>query len=72
MPGTATRFKQSVPFLWVIGTHDPLYPAGESFAYARALPHLRSSYLVVRAGHKDTPEVATAQVLEWVKQVSVP
>lgn len=72
MPGTAARFKKAVPFLWVIGRLDPLYPAGEGFAYARALTHPLSRYLVVRAGHKDTPEAAAAEVLEWVKQVIAP
>jgi len=72
MPATAARFKRAVPFMWVIGTRDPLYPAGESFAYARALPHPQSAYLVVPADHKDTPEVASAQVLAWVQQVLAP
>ena len=69
MPGTAARFKRAVPFLWVIGRLDPLYPAGGGFACARALPHPLSRCLVVRAGHMDTPKVAMAKVLEWVKQV---
>jgi hypothetical protein len=58
--------------MWVIGTHDPLYPSGEAFAYALALPHPQSSYVVVQADHKDTPEVATSQVLAWVRQVTAP
>ena len=72
MPATAARFKRAVPFMWVIGTRDPLYPSGEGFAFARALPHPQSTYLVVRADHKDTPEVATAQVLAWVQLVAAP
>ena len=72
MPATAARFKRAVPFMWVIGTRDPLYRSGEGFAYARALPHPQSTYLVVQADHKDTPEVATAQVLAWVRQVVSP
>jgi len=72
MPATAARFKRAVPFMWVIGTRDPLYPSGEGFAYALALPHPQSSYVVVQADHKDTPEVATPQVLAWVRQVAAP
>ena len=72
MPATAARFKRAVPFMWVIGTRDPLYRSGEGFAYARALPHPQSAYLVVEAGHRDTPEVATAQVLAWVQRVTTP
>jgi hypothetical protein len=37
-----------------------------------ALPHPQSSYVVVQADHKDTPEVATSQVLAWVRQVTAP
>ena len=72
MPATAARFKRAVPFLWVVGTRDPIYPLGEGFAYALAPPHPLSSYQVVQADHKDTPEVATPQVLAWVLQVAAP
>ena len=67
MPGTAASFKKPVPFLWVIGTNDPLYAAGEDFAYRKAPDHPASKYLVVSAGHIDTPDVAAAQVLEWLR-----
>jgi len=72
MPATAARFKRAVPFLWVVGTRDPIYPLGEGFAYALAPLHPQSSYKVVQADHKDTPEVATPQVLAWVRQVAAP
>lgn len=67
MPKTSASFKKAVPVLWVIGTQDPLYPAGEAFAYAKLPPHGKSRYLVVEAGHGNTPEVATAGVIEWLK-----
>ena len=67
MPKTSAGFKKAVPVLWVIGTQDPLYPAGEAFAYAKLPAHGKSRYLVVEAGHGNTPEVATAGVIEWLK-----
>ena len=67
MPKTSASFKKAVPVLWVIGIQDPLYPAGEAFAYAKLPPHGKSRYLVVEAGHGNTPEVATADVIEWLK-----
>ena len=67
MPKTSAGFKKAVPVLWVIGTQDPLYPAGEAFAYAKLPPHAKSRYLVVEAGHGNTPELATAAVVEWLK-----
>ena len=67
MPKTSANFKKAVPVLWVIGNQDPLYPAGEAYAYAKLPAHAKSRYLVVGAGHGDTPEVATAAVMEWLK-----
>ncbi len=67
MPLTAAGFKKPVPFLWVIGTADSLYAAGAAFAFNKAPAHPASKYLVVEADHAGTPEVAAAQVLEWVK-----
>ncbi|KQO26109.1 hypothetical protein ASF16_19710 [Acidovorax sp. Leaf78] len=69
MPRTAAAFKKPVPFLWVIGTNDPLYAAGEDFAYRKAPEHPASKHLVVTAGHIDTPDVAAAQVLDWLKSL---
>lgn len=66
MPATAPRFKRPVPFLWVIGTADPLYPAGPGFAHAQAPQHPASRYLVVDADHARTPDVAVEQVKAWI------
>ena len=67
MPKTSANFKKAVPVLWVIGAQDPLYPAGEAYAYAKLPAHANSRYLVVDAGHGNTPEVAAAAVVEWLK-----
>lgn len=67
MPQSASNFKKAVPFLWVIGTKDPLYPAGPSYAFEKAPAHPASQYLVVEADHLGTPEVAAPQVLAWVR-----
>jgi len=67
MPLSASAFKKAVPLLWVIGTRDPLYPAGPAFAFERVPANPASQYLVVDADHASTPEVAAAQVMEWLK-----
>jgi dienelactone hydrolase len=69
MPATATNFKRPVPLLWVVGTGDPLFAAGPDFAYAKAPAHPKSQYLVVNAGHVDTPDVALGQVVGWIKNL---
>lgn len=66
MPGTIARFKKPVPFLWVIGTQDPLYPLGSSLADL-APKHPASKYVVVQADHINTPDAAVADVLAWIK-----
>lgn len=69
MPKTSANAKKAVPVMWVIGTQDPLYPAGVNFAYSKLPSHAASSYLVVEAGHANTPEVAADSVLEWLKRL---
>ncbi len=66
MPRNAARMP-SVPFLWVVGTSDAMYQRGESYAFARAPRHPKSKYLVVSAGHTDTPNVAREQVAAWLR-----
>ena len=67
MPKTSANFKKAVPVLWVVGNQDPLYPAGEAYAFAKLPAHAKSRYLVVDAGHGNTPEVAATAVVEWLK-----
>lgn len=69
MPKTAAGFKKSVPLLWVVGTGDPLFPQGADFAYSKAPPNPQSQYVVVNAGHGDTPDVAATQVAAWIKNL---
>lgn len=67
MPSSAARMKKAVPFIWVIGTGDPLYPAGTAYAFDKAPPHPASKYLVVQADHAGTPDVAGGDVLAWIQ-----
>lgn len=66
MPATTARLKPGIPLLWVIGTGDPLYRAGEAYAFARAPAHPNNRYVVVEADHVGTPDVAVQQVQEWI------
>lgn len=67
MPSTAAAFKKPVPFMWVIGTGDPLYRGGSAYAYDKAPAHPSSKYLVVQADHLSTPDVAATEVLAWIQ-----
>ena len=58
----------SIPLLWVVGRQDP-HRRPKSYAYDRAPPHPKSKYLIVNAGHRDTPDAARQEVIAWLKQI---
>lgn len=69
---SASRFKKSVPFIWVIGTKDLLYQGGPAYAFEKAPANPLSRYLVVDANHATTPEVGSDQVVEWITRALRP
>lgn len=69
MSQSASDFKRSVPFLWVIGRQDRLYPEGSGYAFNKAPQHSKSHYLAVDAGHMDTSLRAAEGVLEWIQRL---
>jgi dienelactone hydrolase len=68
MPRNAARMP-AVPLLWVVGTGDSMYQRGEGYAYAKVPKHAKSKYLVVSAGHADTPHAAREQVVAWLRSL---
>jgi dienelactone hydrolase len=68
MPKNAAVMKP-VPFLWVIGRDDQLLSAGADYAFNRAPKNQKSKYLVVNARHENTPDVAKAEVVAWLKSL---
>lgn len=70
IPGTTKKLKTAVPVLWVIATADPLFQYGEGYAYANLPAHPKNKYLVVEAGHGNTPDVAANNTLEWLKSLN--
>ena len=67
IPTSAANFKASVPVAWVIGTNDPLYTAGEAYAFSKLPANPKSQYIVVEATHADTPEASQAKVKFWLQ-----
>jgi dienelactone hydrolase len=61
--------KAGTPLLWVIGRRDFGFVAGEGDAFARVPIHPMSRYVVVDAGHGDTPHKALPTVIEWLKSL---
>jgi len=60
---------RGMPFLWVVGSSDPIFERGRDYAFARAPKNPKSRYIEVSAGHLTTPRAAQSQVVEWVKSL---
>lgn len=69
MPKSAAAIKRPLAILWVVGTRDPLYGAGEAYAYDKAPAHPKSKFLIVESDHFNTPRDATAAVVSWIESL---
>jgi pimeloyl-ACP methyl ester carboxylesterase len=58
-----------IPFLWVVGTLDPIDRRGPEYAFAAGAKNPKSKYVEVFAGHLTTPLVARKQVVEWINSL---
>jgi dienelactone hydrolase len=69
-PRKPSLLKTGTPLLWVIGRRDFGYVASEGDAFARVSSHPMSRYIVIDAGHSDTPHKALPSVIDWLKSLS--
>jgi pimeloyl-ACP methyl ester carboxylesterase len=69
MPKSAAAIKKPLAILWVVGTRDPLYGAGETYAYDKAPAHPKSKFLTLESDHFSTPRDATAAVVSWIESL---
>jgi hypothetical protein len=69
IPKNVAALKPGTPLLWVVGTKDPMYERGASFAFDKAPQDPRNKYVVVEAGHMETlfDTEAIKQIVAWVK-----
>lgn len=68
MSRMAPRLPAKIPALWVIGSEDPLIRAGRGYVFDKLPANPKSRYLEVKANHLTTPQVAAAEVTDWIKQ----
>ncbi|MFM7498186.1 MAG: alpha/beta hydrolase [Candidatus Fonsibacter sp.] len=68
MQKTAREFKKPIPFLYIEGEKDQI-KVGRNYAFDKTPNHLLSKYQTVVADHAMTPEVASDQVIEWLKEI---
>ncbi|RME99000.1 MAG: alpha/beta fold hydrolase [Alphaproteobacteria bacterium] len=70
MPENARNLRPGTALLWVVGKKDHrMYQAGESFAFSHAPAHPKSRYLEVGGGHRQTPVIATKQIIKWLRGI---
>ncbi len=66
MPLNAARVPADLPVLVIIGDRDPLFRAGRRYLFDRLPAHAQSSYVEVKAGHVDTPDVGSEAAVKWL------
>jgi hypothetical protein len=62
----AAALKPGTALLWVIGTRDPLYKAGSSYAFDKAPPNPKNKHIVVDSDHISTPADAAGEIVNWI------
>jgi dienelactone hydrolase len=68
-PRKPAVLKTATPLLWVIGRRDFGHVASEADAFARVATHPMSRYIVIDAGHSDTPHKALPSVIDWLRSL---
>ena len=68
MPKNAANLKPGTPLMWIIGERDRLMmKRGKEYAFARAPAHPNNAYVIVKGGHRDTPEEGAERIIKWLK-----
>jgi len=67
MPANAAALKPGTALLWVVGTQDPMYERGPSYAFDKAPANPNNKYIVVDSNHMNTPTVAAQEIVAWLK-----
>ena len=68
IPTNISKFKTAL--FWVVGENDRMASRGPEYAYASVPENPNNKYLEVSGGHKATPRIAQAQIIEWIKLVN--
>lgn len=55
------------PLLWIVGNDDPMYPKGETYAYARAPANPKNAYVTIEANHMNAPVKGVKNIVMWLK-----
>ncbi len=69
MPVNTANLKPGTPLLWIIGKKDLMFDKGENYAFSMAPSNPKNAYIVVKGGHKDTPQKGKAEIINWLNSL---
>lgn len=69
MPENAAHLRPGTALLWVVGDKDRMFERGKGYAFDRAPSNPKNEYVVVKGGHKETPENAKVEILNWLRSL---
>lgn len=69
MPVNVARLKPGTALFWIVGERDRMFERGREYAFSRALSNPKNAYVVVRGGHRVTPEKGKTEILEWLQNL---
>jgi pimeloyl-ACP methyl ester carboxylesterase len=69
MPVNAAKLRPGTPLLWIIGEKDPMFDRGEDYAFSKAPSNPKNAYIVVKGGHKVTPQKGESEIIKWLNNL---
>lgn len=69
MPVNTANLKPGVALLWILGEKDRMYSKGEAYAFSKAPSNTKNTYIVVKGGHKVTPQKGKKEILNWLNNL---
>jgi pimeloyl-ACP methyl ester carboxylesterase len=69
MQKNVSRLRAGTALLWIIGKRDRMYKRGRKWAYSKAPSHPKNAYVVVKGGHRATPETGMDDIIAWLNRL---
>jgi pimeloyl-ACP methyl ester carboxylesterase len=69
IPVNAGNLKPGTPLLWIIGEKDQMFDKGEDYAFSKAPLNPKNAYIVVKGGHKETPQKGESEIINWLNNL---
>ena len=71
IPLNIRKMNKKIALFWVVGENDKISWMGKHYAYNKAPFNEFSEYLETTGGHRETPNIAKHEVIEWIKKVTL-